>query len=140
LAEIVEAPKVAARSRLPGPGALLAGQIRYQAGVLVYHTELTPGGAASLLLTLAMAALAFTYFPVMLLSGVLGGLGGLPPWLATVLRYLPGQPTVDATTRALQAGGSVPVPVHDLAVLGAWALAALLISLRAFRWEPRAAR
>jgi hypothetical protein len=71
---------------------------------------------------------------------VLGGLGGLPPWLVTALCYLPGQPTVDAATRALQAGAAVSVPPRDLAVLAAWAVVALLVSLRTFRWEPRAAR
>jgi hypothetical protein len=46
--------------------------------------------------------------PVMLLSGALGGLGGLP----------------------VLAG-------HDLAVLGVWAVAGLLASVRLFRWEPQ---
>jgi ABC-2 type transport system permease protein len=143
--------------------AIVSGAVTVTVGVVVYHAELTPGGAVSLLLALGMAALAwagvgtamtaviptadaaqpllaFAYFPVMLLSGVLGGLGGLPPWLATALRYLPGQPTVDAATRALQAGAAVSVPPRDLAVLAAWAVVALLVSLRTFRWEPRAAR
>jgi hypothetical protein len=44
-------------------------------------------------------------------------------------------------TRALQATGGVPVlPGRDLAVLGAWAVAALLASLRLFRWEPQPPR
>lgn len=52
--------------------------------------------------------------------------------------YLPGQPTVDAATHALQATGGLPVlPVRDLAVLGAWAVAGLLASVRLFRWEPQ---
>jgi hypothetical protein len=76
----------------------------------------------------------------MLLSGVLGTPGGAG-WLTAVLRDLPGQPTVDAATRALQAAGStVSLPGHDLAVLAAGAAVALLASLRLFRWEPRAAR
>jgi hypothetical protein len=89
----------------------------------------------------AQPLLALSYFPVMLLSGVLGGLGGAPGWLTDLVRYLPGQPTVDAATRALQATGGVPLPPgRDLAVLGAWAVAALLASLRLFSWEPRPPR
>jgi len=41
---------------------------------------------------------------------------------------------------ALAATGAGPsVPVHDLAVLAAWAVAALLASVRLFRWTPAAA-
>jgi ABC-2 type transport system permease protein len=142
---------------------IASGAVTVGVGVAVYHASLTPAAAISLVLALGVAALAwagvgtaltaliptaeaaqpllaFTYFPVMLLSGVLGGIGGLPSWLATALRYLPGQPTVDAATRALEAGGAVSVPVHDLAVLAAWAAVSLLVSLRVFRWEPRGAR
>ena len=77
----------------------------------------------------------------MLLSGMLGAVGGTPGWLATLLAYLPGRPTVDAVTRALGAsGGADSLPGHDLAVLAAWAAAGLLASLRLFRWEPRTTR
>jgi hypothetical protein len=70
-------------------------------------------------------------FPVMLLSGVLGTVGGAPGLLTGLMGWLPGRPTVDAVTHALAATGSMPsVPVHDLAVLAA---------LRLFRWAPRAA-
>jgi hypothetical protein len=74
----------------------------------------------------------------MLLSGALGGLGGMPGWLTGVLGWLPGRPTVDAAARALGATGGLPVlPGRDLAVLGAWAVAGLLASLRLFRWSPQ---
>jgi hypothetical protein len=72
---------------------------------------------------------------------VLGTLSGAPGWLTTLLDDLPGRPTVDAATRALHAtGGTLSLPVHDLAVLAAWAIAGLLASLRLFRWEPTATR
>jgi hypothetical protein len=51
--------------------AVASGAVTVTVGVVVYHAELTPGGAVR-----------------------------LPPRLATALRYLPGQPTVDAATRA----------------------------------------
>ena len=74
----------------------------------------------------------------MLLSGVLGAFRGAPSWLSTLLGYLPGQPILDAVTRALHTTGtSLSLPGHDLA---GWAIGALLASLRLFQWEPRAPR
>jgi hypothetical protein len=78
---------------------------------------------------------------VVLLSGVLGTISTAPGWLTTLLGDLPGRPTVDAVTRALQATGGTPsLPGRDLAVLVAWAVGGLLASLVLFRWEPRATR
>jgi ABC-2 type transport system permease protein len=143
--------------------ALASGAVTVLVGVLAYHARLGAGAAEGLVVTLGLAALAwaavgtaltpfiptaeaaqpllaFTYFPVMLLSGALGGLG-TPGWVADVVGYLPGRPTVDAATRALQATGGVPVLAgRDLAVLGAWAVAGLLASVRLFRWEPQPPR
>jgi ABC-2 type transport system permease protein len=141
--------------------ALASGAVTVLVGVLVYHARLSAGAALGMVVTLGLAALAwacvgtaltpliptvesaqpllaFSYFPVMLLSGALGGLGGTPSWVADLLGYLPGQPTVEAATRALQATGGLPVLAgHDLAVLGAWAVAGLLASVRLFRWKPQ---
>jgi hypothetical protein len=73
----------------------------------------------------------------MLLSGALGALG-TRGWLADALRWLPSQPTVDAAAHVLQATGGLPaLPGRDLAVLGAWAVAGLLASVRLFRWTPQ---
>lgn len=140
--------------------ALASGAVTVLVGVLAYHARLGVGAALSLVVVLAVAALAwasvgtaltafiptaesaqpllaFSYFPVMLLSGALGALG-TPGWLADTLRWLPGQPTVDAAAHALQATGSLPaLPGRDLAVLGAWAVAGLLASVRLFRWTPQ---
>jgi hypothetical protein len=77
----------------------------------------------------------------MLLSGALGGLVGTPGWVGDLMGWLPGQPTVDAATRALEATGGVPVLAgRDLAVLAAWAVAGLLASVRLFRWAPQPPR
>jgi hypothetical protein len=59
----------------------------------------------------AQPLLSLSYFPVMLLSGVLGTLSGAPGWLTTLLGYLPGRPTVEAVTGALHAtGGTLWLP------------------------------
>jgi ABC-2 type transport system permease protein len=144
--------------------ALVSGAITVAAGVALYHTRLGAGAALSLLVALGLGALAWasvgtavtgfiptaeaaqpllslSYFPVMLLSGVLGTLSGAPGWLTTLLDYLPGRPAVEAVTGALHAtGGTLWLPGHDLGVLAAWAAGGLLASLYLFRWEPRATR
>jgi len=144
--------------------ALASGAVTVLAGVVLYHARLSPGAALGLAVSLGLAALAwagvgtaltafiptaesaqpllaFSYFPVMLLSGAFGGLGAMPGWLAGLLRCLPGQPTIDAATRALEATGGLPtLSGRDLAVLAAWAVAALAASVRLFRWEPQPPR
>jgi ABC-2 type transport system permease protein len=143
--------------------ALASGAVTVLAGVALYHVRLGAGAALGLLLALGLGALAWasvgtavsalipttesaqpllalSYFPVMLLSGALGTVSGAPGWLTGLLRYLPGQPTIDAASSALRAsGGGLSLPGHDLAVLAAWAVAGLLASVRLFRWQPRLA-
>jgi ABC-2 type transport system permease protein len=105
------------------------------------------GTAVTPLLTSAQGAnplLTLTYLPLIIFSGGFGGLDGLPHWLNTVMSYLPAQPMIDAVTRALQhsAGQSgvglsgAGLSGRDLAVLAAWALGGLLVSVRFFRWDP----
>jgi hypothetical protein len=55
------------------------------------------------------------------------------------LRYLPAQPVIDALTQVLRhtGAGLAPIPPRDVAVLAAWAVAGVLISVRFFRWDPR---
>jgi hypothetical protein len=43
-----------------------------------------------------------TYFPVVIISGVLGPISGLPHWLVSLASYLPAQPLADTVTRSLQ--------------------------------------
>jgi hypothetical protein len=50
------------------------------------------------------------------------------------MSYLPAQPMIDAVARAL--GHSPTLPARDLAVLAAWALGGLVVSVRFFRWDP----
>ena len=115
-------------------GLLLAGSL----GALALAAA---GTAVTPLLTSAQGAnplLTLTYLPLIIFSGGFGGLSGLPHWLNTLMSYLPAQPMIDAVTQALQpsAGWSG----RDLAVLGAWALGGLLLSVRFFRWDPHRPR
>jgi ABC-2 type transport system permease protein len=140
--------------------ALGSVAIAVAAGAALYHVHLTTGAALSLLVVFILGALAWaavgtavtalvptaqsaapvlmlTYLPVILFSGGLGSVSSEPGWLATAARYLPAQPIIDAATRVLQHGGGLaPIPGHDLAVLGAWAIAGVVASVCFFRWDP----
>lgn len=123
------------------------------------HVYLTATSAAAMFAALALGALAWagtataattiistvdaanpilmlTYFPVIIISGVLGTLSE-PHWLSTLATYLPAQPLIDALTHAtLHAPGTAILPVRDLLVLAAWAVGGVLIAVIRFRWEP----
>jgi ABC-2 type transport system permease protein len=150
------AGKIAATSLI----ALASVAIAVAAGLSLYHVHLTTGAALSLLVIFLLGALAWaaigtaitplistaqaagpvlmlTYLPVILFSGGLGSLNSEPGWLATLARYLPAQPIIDAATRALQQpGDTASIPGHDLAVLAAWAVAGVIVSVCFFRWDP----
>lgn len=82
------------------------------------------GTAASVLIPSVEAAwplLAVTYLPVVVLSGGFGSVSGEPAWLHQLVRYLPAQPMLDSSWRALR--GHVPFTSHDLAVELVWAAA-----------------
>jgi ABC-2 type transport system permease protein len=140
--------------------ALASVAVAVAVGMSLYHVHLTTGAALSLLVIFTLGALAWaaigtavtplvptaqaagpvlmlTYLPVILFSGGLGSLNSEPGWLATVARYLPAQPIIDAVTHVLQQPGGVPsIPGHDLAVLAAWAVAGVVASVCFFRWDP----
>jgi ABC-2 type transport system permease protein len=140
----------------------VAALILVLVGVAMAGLHLTAAGIVSLLVaatagSLALAAagtaitrlipsaqganqlLALTYIPLIIFSGGFGGLSGLPQWLNTLMSYLPAQPMIDAVTRALEMGtgqSGLSLPGRDLAVLAAWAVGCLLLSVRFFRWDP----
>ncbi len=81
--------------------------------------------------------LAVSYLPVVVLSGAFGPVSGEAAWLHDLVRYLPAQPVLDSSWRALR--GVFPFTAHDLAVELVWTAAGLLIALRWFSWAPAAA-
>jgi ABC-2 type transport system permease protein len=96
------------------------------------------GTAASVWIPSVEAAwplLAITYLPVVVLSGGLGSVSGAPAWLHELVRYLPAQPVLDSTGRALR--GLAPFTAHDLVVELVWAAGALLVVQHWFSWVPR---
>jgi ABC-2 type transport system permease protein len=138
-----------------------AGAVLVLAGVAMAGLHVTAGMAVSLGIAVTLGALAWaaagtavttviptaqganpvlvlTFLPVLLLSGSLGAVPGLPQWLITVVSYLPAQPVIDAAALALHHTGAGPawIPVRDLLILLAWALVGLAVSARFFRWNP----
>jgi len=137
--------------------ATLAALVTLLAGVLFDGISLSAGATLSVLPVLILGSLAWaaastvmssvvpgtgaaspvfllTYFPVVLVSGVLGPLSGEPHWLTTLASYLPAEPVIDTVGRALR---HVPVfSAHDLLVLAAWVIVGLAVASARFRWEP----
>jgi ABC-2 type transport system permease protein len=84
--------------------------------------------------------LMLTYIPLIILSGSFGPIAELPHWLTTTMTYLPAQPLIDTVSRVLQHGSGALMSTHDVAVLAAWAVGGLLVSVRFFRWDPHRPR
>ncbi len=84
----------------------------------------------------AMATLALanaTYVVLMLIGGVIIPLDRLPAALASTARLLPSAALAGLYRAALGVAGTAwPL---DLLILGIWAIAAVLLATRVFRWE-----
>ena len=139
--------------------ATLAAVATVVAGILLYHTHLSAGGALSALVVFVLGSLAWaatatavtaaiptveaaaptmmlTYFPVIIASGALGPISE-PQWLSTLVSYLPAQPLVHAAGTALSyRSGHTWISARDLIVLAAWTVAGIAVSVVTFRWEP----
>lgn len=139
--------------------ASIAGAATVVAGVLLYGTHVTLSGALGGLLVFVLGSFAWaavataltavvptveaaaptfmlTYFPIVIISGVLGSISE-PHWLSTIATYLPAQPLAHAAGIALShSAGQSWLPARDLAVLAAWAIAGIAIAIATFRWEP----
>jgi ABC-2 type transport system permease protein len=137
--------------------ATMAAAVTLLAGVWFDGARLTAGAALAVLPVLILGSLAWatastamssvvpgignaspvfllTYFPVVLISGVLGSVSSEPHWLTTLAGYLPAEPVTDAVGRALR---HAPVySPHDLLVLAAWTVIGLVVASVRFRWEP----
>jgi len=141
--------------------AVAGGAVTLLAAVLLGDLAMSAGGAIGVLLALGLGATAWasvgtaacaaipsaesawpllgaSYLPLILLSGGFGAVDG-PGWLATLMRYLPAEPVIDAASHALHrpAGGLPSLPGHDLAVLTAWTVLGIAFSVRRFGWQPR---
>jgi ABC-2 type transport system permease protein len=80
-----------------------------------------------------LAAANLLYLIMLGLGGVLFPLTKFPAAVRPVLKLLPGGALSDGLRAVLAHGGGLPIA--DLLVLCAWAVAAIAVAARAFRWE-----
>jgi ABC-2 type transport system permease protein len=80
-----------------------------------------------------LAAANLVYLVMLGLGGVVFPLTKFPPGAQPVLRLLPAGALSGGLRSVLQHGSGLPV--RDLLVLTAWAVAGIAVTARAFRWE-----
>ncbi|HVL82161.1 MAG TPA: ABC transporter permease [Actinomycetota bacterium] len=80
-----------------------------------------------------LAAANGGFLVMLLLGGVVAPVERLPVALQTVARVLPAEPLATGLRAALGGG---PIGSRVLWTLTAWAVAATLVAVRTFRWEP----
>lgn len=83
----------------------------------------------------APAIVNFAVFPLVFVSGIFFPMDGAPAWLQNLAKAFPVRPLADALQYVFdpRTKGS-GVNGVDLAVMGAWFLAGLVIARRSFRW------
>jgi ABC-2 type transport system permease protein len=143
--------------------SLVSAVVMVTAGVLLFHVRIVwrmlPAAVATLLLGaacfcalgLAVAALIpngeaapivanFTFLPVAFVSDVFFPMAGAPQWLQTVGGLFPVKHfalALEATFNPFVAGSGFRR--GDLAVIALWGVAAVVVAVRNFQWEPRTA-
>jgi ABC-2 type transport system permease protein len=84
----------------------------------------------------AFPVLILTYFPVVIVSGVLFSITE-PHWLSTLATYFPAQPLIDQVTTAVRHAPNAPfLDTRDITVLACWAIGGLTAAILVFRWQP----
>jgi ABC-2 type transport system permease protein len=117
-------------------GAAVAILIAFALGALAWTATATALTSVIPTIDAAISILLLTYFPIILISGVLFSISE-PRWLSTLATYLPAQPVIDAATHAARhTPGASFLPARDMIVLASWAVAGLLAAVILFRWEP----
>ena len=74
------------------------------------------------------------FLPVIFISGVFYSADDLPEALKAVAEALPLKHLIDGLSAAIVGGGSADAGTAAL-VVGGWAVAALFLAVRFFRWE-----
>jgi ABC-2 type transport system permease protein len=116
----------------PGPDASvlavavtsLVGSAAFAGLGLAIASTLRPEAALVVANVLFLLALGF--------GGALVPIGDLPAPLADIVRVLPMGALSEAFASALGSGGALAAP---LAIVGAWAIASLVVAARTFRWD-----
>ena len=132
------------------------GAVLLVVAMLVFHVQIV-GSWATLLALVAVGALTMmslgfiagsfaktpeaaqgvmflVSFPMMFLGGSYFPTSGAPAFLSPVIKAMPLTYLNDALRQIINNGAGLASVQHDLLVLLAWMVAALLFSTRAFRW------
>jgi ABC-2 type transport system permease protein len=75
------------------------------------------------------------FLPLIFISGVFYSADSLPPVLEGIAEALPLKHVIDGLSGAIVTGAGLGDNLTALAVLGGWAAAGILLSVRYFRWE-----
>jgi ABC-2 type transport system permease protein len=115
---------------------VVAALVAFILGAIAWAATATAVTAFIPTVEAAAPTMMLTYFPVIIVSGVFGGVSE-PHWLSTLATYFPAQPLYHAVTTALQhTAGGPSLSGRDLAVLAVWAVAGVAAAIALFRWEP----
>ena len=87
----------------------------------------------------ASAALPLVVVLLSFISSIFVPVDQLPGWLAEIGRIFPLYHVAVGVQTALGVAGDTSLRAGDVAVLVAWAVGAVIVAARGFRWEPRAA-
>jgi len=116
--------------------AALAVLVAFVLAALAWSSAVTALTSVVSTVESAFPILILTYFPVVIVSGVLFAITE-PHWLSTLATYLPAEPLIDAMRNAVDHSPGAPfLPLHDALVLGGWAVGGLLAAVALFGWEP----
>ncbi len=121
---------------IPGEGLVgLVGYVALGTGTLavlgIALTAATPNEDSAAAIA-PFAAVMLSFF-----SGVFVPVEQLPNWLEDLGRVFPLFHLADGLQRTLVTGGGTGLAVGNLAVMGAWLVAGLVVAVRFFRWEPQ---
>ena len=136
--------------------SIAQGAVLLAVAMLVFHVQITGSWVALLAMVgvgaLTMMSLGFiagsfaktpeaaqgvvflVSFPMMFLGGSYFPTSGAPAFLSPVIKAMPLSYLNDALRQIINNGAGLAAVQHDLLILLAWMVAALLFSARAFRW------
>jgi ABC-2 type transport system permease protein len=83
----------------------------------------------------APAYINAVFLPAIFISGVFYSTDSMPELLKAIAVALPLKHVIDGMSGAIVTGKGLGDHLTALAVVGAWALAGLLLAVRSFRWD-----
>ena len=79
--------------------------------------------------------LSAIYLPLLFVSGTFSSFASEPKWVQTLAKFFPARPISQGIEHILSNSGFNLISLSDYAVLIAWALLGMIVSILSFRWE-----